>query len=74
MVDYLLDGGYYSNSIEMKESKYDGVAAIRFLNNRDIPFLIYYCVDENPNLEISNLYELFKENGDRVLFIIRALI
>ena len=64
MVDYLIDGGYYSNSIVTRESKYDGIAAIRFLNNRNVPFLIYYCVDDNPNLEISNLYELFKEDGD----------
>lgn len=64
MIEYLMDEGYSFEQIRNKKSEYGSVTAIRFLNCRDIPFLIVYSNNTHVNLDISNLYEISKEAGD----------
>ncbi len=64
MMECLMEGGYSLDRIRNKASEYGDVTAVRFLNCRDIPFLIAYINSTHKDMDIANLYETTKEAGD----------
>lgn len=63
-MDFLQYEGYSLDHIQNSELTYGDVAVLRLLNQQNTPFLIVYNNTGRVNVDISNLYEIAKEEGD----------
>lgn len=64
MIESLIECGYSNEHIQSQKSSYGDISATRFLTQTGVPFLIVYENNSNVNMDISNLYECAKKEGD----------